>query len=162
VAPEEVRQYYERNKEKYDHPAQVRASQILTYDEATARKALQEIQAGAEFAHVAHKYSESHDAQHGGDLGFFEQGVMPPEFDEVIFSLNMGEVSEVIKTPYGYQIFKLTGQRDAHRTSFEEAKDQIATLLQQQKRMVAADLWLAELRENATILLHQEVIKQVH
>lgn len=162
VTPEEVRQYYEKNKEKYDHPAQIRASQILTYDQSVAQKAHQEIQSGMDFGKVAEKYSESADAKDGGDLGFFARGVMPPEFDSVIFSLKMGEVSDIVKTPYGYQIFKLTGQREAHRISFEEAKEQIENLLKKRKRMIAVDLWLVELRDNAKILLNHDVVKRVN
>lgn len=161
VSPEEVRQYYERNKEKYDHPAQVRASQILTYQKAVAEQALQAIQQGEDFATVAQKYSESEDAQNGGDLGFFSRGVMPPEFDEVIFSLKMGEVSNIVKTPYGYQIFKLTGQREAQRIAFEDVQDHIADMIKQQKRMMAIDLWMLELQNNAKIVLNLPVIKQV-
>jgi parvulin-like peptidyl-prolyl isomerase len=161
VTDEEVRQYYERNNEKYDHPTQIRASQILTYEKEVAEKAFQEIRSGVDFAEVAKKYSESPDAQNGGDLGFFAKGDMPPEFDEVIFSLKMGEVSKVVKTPYGYQIFKLTGQREAHRVSFEDAKEQIKTMLRKQKRMFAFDFWIAEIRENSEIILNQKLIKQV-
>ena len=162
VSPEEVRQYYERNKEKYDHPAQIRASQILTYEENIARKALQEIQSGKDFAKVAVAYSESADAKNGGDLGFFAKGVMPPEFDEVIFPMKMGEVSDVVNTPYGYQIFKLTGRREAHRVELDEVKGQIEHLLEKQKRMLAVDLWMAELQNNAKIVLNHHVIKQVN
>lgn len=162
VTPEEVQNYYERNKEKYDHPAQVRASQILTYEESVAQKALQEIRNGTDFRKVAEIYSESADAANGGDLGFFARGLMPSEFDNVIFSLKMGELSDIIKTPYGYQIFKLTGQREAHRMSFEEAKEQIYNLLKKKKRMVAVDLWLSELRVKAKIVLNYDVIKQVN
>jgi parvulin-like peptidyl-prolyl isomerase len=162
VTPEEIQQYYEQNKGKYDHPAQVRASQILTYEEEVARKALQEIRSGTDFAQIAEKYSESPDAKNGGDLGFFAKGVMPPEFDEVIFSMKMGEVSDVIKTPYGYQIFKLTGQREAHRVSFEEVKDQIENMLKKQKQMFVVDLWMNELQSNAKILLNHKAIKQVN
>jgi len=161
IADEEVRQYYDRNQAKYDYPAQVRASQILTYEEDVAQKALQEIRSGVDFAEVAKKCSESQDAANGGDLGFFAKGVMPPEFDEVIFALKMGEVSEVVKTSYGYQIFKLTGQREAHKVSFEDAQEQIKTLLKKQKRMAAFDLWFADIQKNSNITLNQELIKQV-
>ncbi|MDY0091391.1 MAG: peptidyl-prolyl cis-trans isomerase [Candidatus Vecturithrix sp.] len=162
VTPEEVQQYYERNKEKYDHPAQARASQILTYERSLAEKARQEIRQGADFAQVAQKYSESEDAQNGGDLGFFDRGVMPPEFDEVIFSLKIGEVSDIVQTPYGYQIFKLTGEREAQRIPFNEVKDQIADAIKQQKRMMAIDLWLLDLQNNAKIILNHQVIKEVN
>ena len=144
------------------NPAQVRASQILTYEKEVAKKALQAIQEGEDFAVVAQTYSESEDAQYGGDLGFFSRGVMPPEFDDVIFSLKMGEVSHIIQTPYGYQIFKLTGQREAQRIAFDEVKDQIASMIKQQKRMMAIDLWMLELQNNAKIVLNLPVIKQVN
>jgi parvulin-like peptidyl-prolyl isomerase len=161
VADEEVRQYYERNQEKYDYPAQVRASQILVYDMAIAEKALQEIQNGGDFADIARQYSESPDASNGGDLGFFAPDTMPPEFDQAIFSLKMGEISDIVKTPYGYQIFKLTGHREARRVSFEEAKEQITSMLKKQKRMFAYDLWIADLQKNSKIVLNQSVIQQV-
>ncbi len=162
VAPQEVEQYYERHKDKYDYPAQVRASQILTYEEQTATQARQEIRNGLSFEDAARKYSESEDAANGGDLGFFGRGVMPPEFDDVIFTLKIGDVSEVIRTPYGYQIFTLTGQRDAHTVTFDDAKQQIERLLKKQKRMFAIDLWMAELETNATIILNQSSILQVN
>lgn len=162
VTPEEVQQYYERNQEKYDHPAQARASQILVYEKSIAEQALQEIHQGADFAQVAQKYSESEDAQNGGDLGFFAMGMMPPEFDEVIFSLKIGEVSDIVQTPYGYQIFKLTGEREAERIAFNEVKDQIAGVIKQQKRMMAIDLWLLDLQNNAKIVLNHQVIKEVN
>ena len=162
VAPEEAEQYYERHKDKYDYSAQVRASQILTYDEQTAKQALQEIRNGLPFDEAARKYSESDDAGNGGDLGFFSRGIMPPEFDDVVFAMNIGDLSEVIHTPYGYQIFTLTGQRDAHTVTFDEAKPQIERLLKKQKRMFAIDLWMTELENNATIVLNQNRILQVN
>lgn len=161
VSDEEIRQYYDQNQAKYDYPAQVRASQILMYEEEVAKKALQEIRTGADFAEVAKNYSESADADKGGDLDFFAKGTMPPEFDDVLFALNMGEVSGVVKTPYGYQIFKLTGQREAHKVSFEDARPQITALLKKQKRMAAFDLWIGDMQKNANITLNQELIKQV-
>ncbi|GAK49235.1 PpiC-type peptidyl-prolyl cis-trans isomerase [Candidatus Moduliflexus flocculans] len=162
VAPQEIEQYYERHKDKYDYPAQVRASQILTYDENTAKQALQEIRNGASFNEVARKYSESEDASNGGDLGFFGRGIMPPEFDDVVFAMKIGDVSEIIHTQYGYQIFMLTDQRDAYRVTFEDAKPQIEQLLKKQKRMFAMDLWMAELENKATIVLNQRMILQVN
>jgi parvulin-like peptidyl-prolyl isomerase len=161
VTEEEARQYYEQHKDLYDHPDQIRASQILVYDENVAKQALEDIRKGIHFAEVARTYSESSDAENGGDLGFFARGTMPPEFDDVLFSLKLGEVSEVMKTPYGYQIFILTGQRTAHRISFEEAQQQITIKLRRQKRMVAIDLWMAELQKKAKILLNHERIQHV-
>ncbi len=161
VSSEEIQQYYERHEEEYDHPDQVRAYQILTYKEGVAQQALQEIRNGVDFAEAAKRYSESPDAETGGDLGFFGQGVMPAEFDRVLASLEIGGVSDVIKTPYGYQIFKLVGRRNAHRLSFEEAKPHIEQKLKAQKRTFAIDLWMAELQERAKIELNHKAITLV-
>ncbi len=161
VSAEEVYQYYERHKEEYDRPDQARAYQILTYEEPVAQKALREIQDGGDFAEVARKYSESPDAGTGGDLGFFGQGVMPVEFDMVIASLEIGAVSDVIKTPYGYQIFKLVDRREAHRLSFEEAQASIIQKLKTRKQTFATDLWIAELQNHATVERNYNAIKQV-
>jgi peptidyl-prolyl cis-trans isomerase C/foldase protein PrsA len=76
--------------------------------------------------------------------------------------MKMGEVSDVVNTPYGYQIFKLTGRREAHRVELDEVKGQIEHLLEKQKRMLAVDLWMAELQNNAKIVLNHHVIKQVN
>jgi parvulin-like peptidyl-prolyl isomerase len=161
VTEKDARAHYEEHHELYEHPAQIRASQILTYDKATAREALQALREGIDFAEVAGIYSESADAEQGGDLGFFAPGVMPPEFDKAILSLQIGEISDIIKTPYGYQIFMLTGQRTAQSLDFDEVQSQILTVLRQQKRIAAIDMWIAELQKNAKILLNHERIQQV-
>lgn len=161
ITDEDARLYYEEHQGLYDHPAQVRASQILTYDKTVARQALLALQDGVDFAEVARLYSESSDAERGGDLGFFEPGRMPPEFEAAIFALRMGEISEIVKTPYGYQIFMLTGQRAAERFSFDEVKDRILTMLRRQKRIAAVDLWLSELQKNAQILVNHEGLQSV-
>ncbi len=161
LSQEEVRQAYEQNRAEYEREAQVRAAQILTYEESRAQQALEALQSGADFAQVARKYSESQDAGAGGDLGFFEEGVMPPELDDVIFSLEVGDVSPIVKTPYGYQIVTLLERRSAGSIRFEDAKAQIEERLIQQKRMVAIDRWMLELRKEATILINESALRQI-
>ncbi len=161
VTEQDAQLYYDDHQQLYDHPAQIRASQILTYDKAMARQARQVLEDGIEFVEVARMYSESSDAERGGDLGFFEPGVMPPEFDDVVFSLHIGEVSDIVKTPYGYHIFMVTGQRAAERFRFDEVKAQILTMMRQQKHIAAVDLWMSELQKNAKILVNYERIQHV-
>lgn len=162
VTEQDARLYYEEHQELYDHPAQIRASQILTYDKATARQALQALKEGMDFAEAARRFSESPDADQGGDLGFFEPGLMPPEFDEALLGLDIGQISEIVKTPYGYHLFKLTGGRAAQRFEFEEVKDRILSMMRRQKRIAAIDLWLSELQKNASILVNHERLQHIH
>ena len=161
VTDEDARRYYEEHLKLYEHPAQIRASQILTYDTSTARQALHMLNEGGDFADVAKIYSESPDAEQGGDLGFVAAGVLPPELEDAIFSLSMSEVSDIVKTPYGYHIFMLTGQRASQHFRFDEVKAQILTMMRQQKRIASVDLWISELQKNAKILVNYERIQHI-
>ena len=81
----------------------------------------------------------------GGDLGFFSAGERPPEFDQV-FSMEVGTISEVIKSPYGYHIFKLEEKIEPREIPFEEAKAGILQELGRKKAEDAYQRWLKELR----------------
>ena len=86
----------------------IRASHILVKDENTAKKLKSEIDKGADFAKLAKKHSLCPSGKNGGDLGFFSKGEMVKEFDEVAFSLKIGQISQPIKTEFGYHIILIT------------------------------------------------------
>jgi peptidyl-prolyl cis-trans isomerase C len=90
---------------------QVRASHILVKTEEEAKKLREEIVAGKDFAEVAKEVSLCPSGAKGGDLGYFGRGQMVPEFDAAAFSLPVGEVSEPIKTQFGWHLLVVTGQR---------------------------------------------------
>ena len=128
VAPtaREVERSYNDNIELYSTPEQVRASHILLKTDGQERgggqgeaeKVLKEVKAGADFAALAKKYSEDEaSAKQGGDLDYFAQGRMVPEFDEAAFALQPGAVSDLVKTQYGFHIIKVIDKKpaaDAH------------------------------------------------
>jgi parvulin-like peptidyl-prolyl isomerase len=122
---------------------QVHARHILVQNEEMARLVLNRLKAGDDFAAVAKEFSQDTSTKdQGGDLGWFPRGRMVPEFEEVAFSLPVGELSEPVKTQYGYHIIKVE-ERDPNRpldeTALEEARAQ------------ALDKWLQEQRAAAQI-----------
>lgn len=154
ISPQDVERYYNTNIDQYSTPEQVRASHILLRtegkDEAVVRKQAEEIlariRAGADFAALATRYSEDDATKaKGGDLDFFGRGRMVPEFDAVAFSLEPGQVSDVVKTPYGFHIIKVVERRAATTRPLDEVRAQITEQLkweraQQQASDLAAKL----------------------
>lgn len=87
----------------------VRCSHILVEDQAQAEKLLAELKSGGDFAALAKKHSKCPSGRSGGDLGSFARGAMVKEFDAAAFQLQVGELSGLVKTQFGYHILKRTG-----------------------------------------------------
>lgn len=169
VSDEELRKVYEANKEKqFKEPEQVRTSHILVAvspdatreEKETARKkieeALAQAKAGKDFTELAKEYSDDPGSKNkGGDLGFFARNVMVKPFEDVAFTLNEGELSDVVETRFGYHIITLTGKKSQRTISFEEAKESLKKGLLQKKRNTEVNNWVNSLRSNATIEILQ-------
>jgi peptidyl-prolyl cis-trans isomerase D len=134
VSAEDIQRYYEDNKQQYSTPEQVRASHILLKtegkDDETVKKQAEDLlakaKAGANFAELATKYSEDDASKvKGGDLDFFPKGQMVPEFDKAAFSMKPGEISDLVKSQYGYHIIKVTDKKPATTKSLDEVRAQI-------------------------------------
>jgi peptidyl-prolyl cis-trans isomerase D len=134
ISPQDVEKHYEDNEEQYSTPEQVRASHILLKtegkDEAAVRKQAEELLAkakgGADFAALATKYSEDEgSAKKGGDLEFFGKGRMVPEFEKAAFSLEPGQLSDLVKSQYGFHIIKVAERKAATKRSLDEVRAQI-------------------------------------
>lgn len=89
----------------------VRASHLLVQSEAEVKKLREEIEAGADFGEVAKRVSSCPSGKNGGDLGFFGPGQMVKEFDQAAFSLPVGQLSEPIKTQFGWHLLLVTDQQ---------------------------------------------------
>jgi peptidyl-prolyl cis-trans isomerase D len=147
VTSKELESYYEEHLASFEVPEKRRVSHILIKispsasekEEENAKKKIEEIQRklekGADFATLAKKYSQdSSSAKKGGDLGFFTYSEMIPSFSKAAFSLKKeGEVSGIVKTPFGYHLIELTGIKQAYTKPFEEVKSQVKKLLIEQK-----------------------------
>ncbi len=154
---EQVREYYEKNREDYVAPEQVHAYHIVKQaTPATGPAVLRELVDirrklldGADFAATADECSSCNDP--GGDLGFVEHGKMVEEFEVVIFSLNEGEISPVFKTSFGYHIATVTEKKASRPLSFEEARDEIRETLHERARRARVEQWLDDARAKAII-----------
>jgi peptidyl-prolyl cis-trans isomerase D len=141
VPPTDVQRYYNNNIDQYQTPEQVRASHILLNtggkDEAAVRKQAETILAqaksGADFAELARKFSEDEGSKAtGGDLNYFGRGRMVPEFEAAAFTLAAGQISDLVKTQYGFHIIKVVDKRAAVTQSIDEVRPQIQQLLSSQ------------------------------
>jgi peptidyl-prolyl cis-trans isomerase D len=142
VTPTEVQSYYNGNITQYQTPEQVRASHILLNtagkDEAAVRKQaediLQQVRSGADFAELAKKYSEDEGSKaNGGDLDYFSRGRMVPEFETAAFALEVGQVSELVKSQFGFHIIKVVDKKPAVTRSLDEVRPQIEEQLKRQR-----------------------------
>lgn len=145
VTDDEVKKYYEDNKEAFGQPATVAAKHILVETEEEANKAKEEIANGLSFGDAAMKYSSCPSNQQGGNLGEFSKGMMVPEFEEAAFTAEIGVVTEPVKTQFGYHLILVDAKNEASVKSFDEVKDSVLNQLVQQNQHTKYDQMLKEL-----------------
>jgi peptidyl-prolyl cis-trans isomerase D len=130
----EISRSYNDGIELYSTPEQVRASHILLKTEgkkedevkAKAEQILKEAKAGGDFAALAKKYSEDEaSAKNGGDVDFFARGRMDPAFEEAAFALQPGQISDLVKSQFGFHIIKVTDKKAGTVRSLDEVRPQI-------------------------------------
>ncbi|MBS1816305.1 MAG: peptidyl-prolyl cis-trans isomerase [Acidobacteria bacterium] len=147
VTPADLTKAYNDNIQQYTSPEQVRASHILLKTEgkddatvkAKAEEILKEAKGGADFAELAKKYSEDDsNAKNGGDLDYFGRGRMVPEFDTAAFNMEPGQISDLVKTQFGYHIIKLTDKKAGSTRPLEEVKQQLTEQIQSEKAQAEA------------------------
>lgn len=163
VDTSEVEAYYSTHQDEFNHAAGVRARHIFfrldqaggqaqtTQVEAQAKKVLQEARNGSDFASLARRHSEDVTAQSGGDLGVLKQGQALPEFEEAIFSMREGEVSEIIRTPNGLHIVKVESISKGSQRALTEIHAEVERRVMQDKMEKRFRDWINELRDKAFI-----------
>jgi peptidyl-prolyl cis-trans isomerase C len=163
VTEADAQAYYDENPSQFAEPEQIKASHILikfdpddtdeikAQKRAEAEEILAQLRQGADFAQMASQHSDCPSKERGGDLGYFSRGRMVPPFEEAAFSLGLDELSDIVETEFGYHIIKVTDRQDARAIPFEEAKKDIISFLDAQKKQTALKAYTDELRASANI-----------
>ncbi|MBP1890448.1 peptidyl-prolyl cis-trans isomerase C [Clostridium moniliforme] len=134
VTDEEVKEYYEANKDKFIEQPTVSAKHILVEKEEDALKIKEEIDNGITFEDAAKKYSSCPSKEQGGNLGVFGRGMMVPEFEDAAFNAEIGKVTEPVKTQFGYHLILVDSKNEAKTKTFEEVKDAVLQQLMQERQ----------------------------
>ena len=158
VAPSDVRRYYQTNAQEFERPERVRVRQIVVATEEEAKKVEELLQTGTDFATLAREKSTAPEAERGGDLGYFAMGEMPAEFN-VVFGLSKGGISGIVKSPYGFHVFKLEEKRHAGRMGLDEVSKGISERLQREKEDTRYKQWLKELRSRTKFDVNYQALE---
>ena len=160
VVPQaDIEKAYNSSIEQYTTPEQVRASHILLKTEgktdadvkAKAEAILKQVKAGADFAELAKKNSEDEsNAKNGGDLDYFGRGRMVPEFDQAVFAMQPGQISDLVKTQYGYHIIKLVDKKSAATRSLAEVRQQLTDQLAYERAQAQAAVLAEKLEKQVS------------
>jgi peptidyl-prolyl cis-trans isomerase D len=177
ISDDQLKVQYQQNIESYRVPERVHVQHILFMTVSkpdavvaelknTAEDVLKQAKKGAKFDELAKKYSEDPGSKDkGGDLGWIVHGQTVAEFDKTAFSLDKGQISDVVKTQYGFHIIKVLEKEPAHTKTFEEVKDSlrgqlVPNLADKQASDIADQLSAAIRKSNTTSL--DELAKQFH
>lgn len=152
IKDSEIKSYFNENKDSLATEAQVKASHILVADEKTAKEVKAKLDKGEDFAKLAKEYStDTASKSDGGNLGYFKKGDMVEAFSNKAFSMKVNEVSDPVKTEYGYHIIKVTGKKEAQKATYENSKAKIKQTLLDQKYQTEYPTWLQKLKKKYDI-----------
>jgi len=151
VSEDEIRTYFDTNKDQFQSPDQVHAYHILLPDEKKAKKIQKRLKKGEDFETLAKEVSVGPSSARGGDLGFVQKGQLVPEFEKVAFKIKLNKISEVVKTQFGYHIIKVTEKKPASQKTFKDVSQNIQLQLQQQKQRQFLEEYLLKLKSKGDI-----------
>jgi foldase protein PrsA len=155
ITPAQIKQYFDKNHAAFDKPEQVHARHILVADLATANKIEADLKAGQDFAKLAQQYSTDPGSKDkGGDLGWFRRGQMVPSFDKVAFTLPVGQISQPVKSPFGYHIIEVLGRQNGQQATLANSSDHIKDMLRQQQEAPLIQPFLQGLQQKAVIVVN--------
>ena len=176
IADAEVSKYYEDNKSTlFTDPAQIKISHILVQygDQDTTKKTkeaalekinmvAQKIKDGETFENMANKYSEDTTSNTlGGDIGYISKGQLVKEFEDVAFTLEVGQVSAVVETSYGFHLIKVTDKKDSAIKTFDEVKVSVKDYLESNLKNEKFNTFLLSLRD-AAVIKYSKAIEEIN
>ena len=155
---QDVREYYEQNSKRFTNPETIRVSHIVKRPtsepeviktQEQMQQILAQLREKANFAELAQQHSDC--PENGGDLGYFARGQMVQEFEDVVFNLQAGEISNIFQTDFGFHIAKLIDRRPPSPCTFAEVRESIVEELKQQQSQKSIEDFVDKEKAKATI-----------
>ena len=134
VSEQAMHKVYDDAVKQMGEEQEVRARHILVESEDQAKAVLADLKKGTDFAELAKQKSKDPAAADGGDLGYFTKDQMVPEFADAAFKLDKGKISDPVKTAFGWHIIKVEDKRKKPLPTYDQVKDQLATVVAQQSQ----------------------------
>jgi peptidyl-prolyl cis-trans isomerase C len=161
VSDNEIQRYYREHKDLFTEPEEIKFRQIIVESEPMMQEVLVKLARGESFEKLASTYNVGKYREDGGNFGSIRRGQLSPvlaQFEEVAFSLrNKGEISEVIKTPFGYHIIRLDDKRGTALKPLSLVKERIRQVLESEKKQAARTAFVKEAKTRATIFINEEL-----
>jgi parvulin-like peptidyl-prolyl isomerase len=162
VSDKELNDYYDKNQKEFHKKEQVKALHIMVESEEEIREIQKALRSKKKnFQALAMEYSLGPEGSQGGDLGYFEAGQMPEEFDDV-FKLKINKVSGIIKTPYGFHLFKVVDKIKERKMDFEESKGRVKKTLLHKLQDQAFKKWFVKLKQGSKIEIKYETLEEIY
>lgn len=155
VTEDELSNFYNGNKQMFTESETIKASHILVDDEEQAKEIAKEIDDGLSFEEAASKHSRCSSNIKGGDLGYFPRGKMVPEFEIIAFDMKIGEISDPVKTQFGYHIIKLVDRKEESIKTLDEIRNQLSQQLAAVKQQQVYADKAGELRKEYEIVINE-------
>ena len=161
ISLQEIEQYYEEHREEFVVEDRAHVVEILVEDRKSAQAIRQKLRRGdiRIFKSIAREQSKGVTAQADGDLGFFQRGDLPEEFERVIFELKPGEVSSVFQSSHGYHLFMMEEWIPRHPQKFHEVQERIFKRLMAEKERDASASYLKQVLKTASINIQDPNLK---
>lgn len=158
----ELRQQYDEMPDRFGYPERFSVSQILLRSETEALEIINLIRKrNVPFEKLARERSVAPEAARDGFVGEFAAGELPPELETPVRHLSVGEISGVVRTSYGYHVFRLNSVIPPGRRAFEDVRDELAGQMRSERRMRAVASWLEKQRKAARIEVTDDLLKNI-
>jgi len=160
VSDKEARDYYNAHGDEFATQERMKVSHILVSSEKDAKKILTELANGASFEDLAKEKSEDTSADKGGDIGYFAKGQVVPEFEAAASKLQIGQISEIVKSEFGYHIIKLTDKKPAKMQDFTSVSSRIKSKLLSDKKKAEFEKLADKLRTEVAIKINTDLLEK--
>jgi len=158
---EDMKRYYEENREQFRCPKMVEFRQIVTRTKEEAQDVLDRLNQGEDMGELARKYSVAPEAQQSGRVGWVGKEHLEESMAEVLFSLPQGRISPIVNTPYGYHIFEVLSVRSEGFKDITEVVSDIESTLLRKRQASAFKSWLKDLKRHSTVKVNNELLKRM-